>query len=58
VRDLDAWRRAGRAFGSLGAGLKLATFQDQSVLLSGRGVLYFPTQGFGAALQLGYRVGF
>jgi hypothetical protein len=56
--ELDAWRRAGRAFASVGAGVSITTFDDQAVLVAVRGLMLFPTQGVGAALQLGYRLGF
>ena len=57
-QDYTAWKKTGLGFVAVGLGGMYAVTPSSGVVLELRGQQLFPTAGAGAALQLGYAIGF
>jgi hypothetical protein len=57
-QDYAAWKKTGLGFVALGLGAMYALTPSSGIVLQLRGQQMFPTTGAGAALQLGYSMGF
>jgi hypothetical protein len=57
-QDYTAWKKTGLGYVAVGLGAMYAVTPSSGVVLELRGQQLFPTAGAGAALQLGYAVGF
>ncbi len=57
-QDYSAWKKTGLGFAAVGLGAMYAVTRDTGIVLEIRGQQMFPTAGAGAAVRLGYAVGF
>ncbi|HEX3772327.1 MAG TPA: hypothetical protein VHV30_15730 [Polyangiaceae bacterium] len=57
-QTLDAWKKAGNLFGSIGLGAMFAFTPDSGLELEVKAMEMFPTTGTALGAQLGYVVGF
>jgi len=56
-QTLDVYKKLGKGFASFGVGGYYGFGPGGGILLSGKGMLLFPSSGFAAELELGYAVG-
>jgi hypothetical protein len=57
-QDYSAWKKTGLGFGAVGLGAMYALTPDTGIVVEVRGQQMFPTAGAGAALRIGYALGF